>query len=221
MSTSFIKTLLLTSGLLALSGNVWAQNIEMRYSNLFGKLKHNVAESHPDVNIALYLINQQTGETCTVRKGWMQKEEHYEELVIPADNALIVPIDNNLRQANPDVTFVIDDGITCDVSMQVIVSKPLGLAINKAALDSLLPQMDILLNDLGGMFSSWFMPEVSGVVMHFAHTETGVITVSDDTVIPIEAGKAIVKVRQLPENTVLTLPSPAIRITPWLESSPQ
>jgi len=219
MSTSFFKSLLLSFCLLAISGHVWAQNIEMRYSNLFSKLKHNIAESHPDVSIALYLINQKTGETCTVHKGWMQKEEHYEELVIPTDNALTIPLDNHLRQANPDVTFVIDDGITCDVSMQVIANSSFGKTIMKADLESLLPQMDTLLNDLGGMFSSWFMPEVSGVVMHFATEQTGMITVSNDTIIPIEKGKAIVNVKQLPENTVLTLPSPAIRITPWLEST--
>ncbi|KDM91454.1 DUF2987 domain-containing protein [Photobacterium galatheae] len=207
------------AALLGASTQSWAQNIEMRYSNLFSKLKHNVESSHPDVQIALYLIDQQTGQTCVVHKGWMQKEEHYEALVIPADNALVVPLDNNLRQANPDVTFVINDGIVCDLSMQVIAAKPFGTSVTKAELVALLPQMDTLLSDLGGMFSSWFMPEVTGVVLHFNQGRSGVIEVSDNSTIAIQDGKAIVNVKELPENAVLRLPYPAEKVTPWLASS--
>lgn len=207
------------AALLSASTQTLAQNIEMRYSNLFGKLKHNVESSHPDVKIALYLIDQQTGKTCVVHKGWMQKEEHYEELVIPADNALVIPLDNNLRQANPDVTFVIDDGIVCDLSMQVIATHSFGKSVTKAELAGLLPQMDTMLSDLGGMFSSWFMPEVSGVVMHFEQTQSGLIEVSDKSTIAIQDGKAVVHVKELPENAVLTLPYPADKVTPWLAKS--
>ncbi|MDO6705356.1 DUF2987 domain-containing protein [Photobacterium sp. 1_MG-2023] len=220
MKQTFLSAVLATLALGA-SSQALAQNIEMRYSNLFSKLKHNIEESHPDVKIALYLIDQKTGQTCAVHKGWMQKEEHYEELVIPSDNALVIPLDNHLRQANPDVTFVIDDGITCDVSMQVIASKPFGASVSKAELAALLPQMDTLLNDLGGMFSSWFMPEVAGVVMHFPQEQQGSIQVSAQQSIEIQQGKAIVVLSEIPEKTVLSLPSSPEKVTPWLAKSSQ
>ncbi len=69
-----------------------------------------------------------------------------------------MPVDKNLRQANPDVTFVIDDGITCDVSMQVIANKDFDTSLSQNEIAQLVPQMNNMLFDLGGMFASWFMP---------------------------------------------------------------
>ncbi|ELR63577.1 Hypothetical protein C942_03593 [Photobacterium marinum] len=197
--------------------DVNAQNIQMRYSTLYGKLKQNVKQGHDDVRIAFYLLNQKDGEVCTVHKGWMQKEEHYEELVIPADDELAVPIDSNLRQANPDVTFVIDDGITCDVSMQVIANKQYGQSVSQSDVASLVPQMDNLLSDLGGMFSSWFMPEVGGVVVHFADGVTKPLQISSGKAINVENRKAIIKLVELSQGDVVTFPAEALKVTPWIQ----
>ena len=195
---------------------VSAQNIEMRYSSLYSKLKQNVKEGHDDVRIAFYLLNQSDGKVCTVHKGWMRKDEHYEELAIPADNELSVPVDSNLRQANPDVTFVIDDGITCDLSMQVIASKDYGRTLNQAEIAALIPQMDSMLSDLGGMFSSWFMPEVSGVVIHFANGVSEPVKLSGGKSIAIEGNKAVVKLAELAEDEEVLLPEQALKVTPWI-----
>ncbi|MGR5148183.1 DUF2987 domain-containing protein [Photobacterium alginatilyticum] len=193
-----------------------AQNIEMRYSSLYGKLKQNVKEGHEDVRIAFFLLNQEDGNVCTVHKGSMRKEKHYEELVIPENNELVVPIDSNLRQANPDVTFVIDDGITCDLSMQVIANKDYGQSINQAEIAALAPQMDKLLSDLGGMFSSWFMPEVGGVVVHFADDVSKPIRLSGGKTISVKDSKAVIKLAELTEGEEVKLPQRAVKVTPWI-----
>lgn len=176
-----------------------AQNIEMRYSTLYSKLKQNVKEGHDDVKIALFLLNQQDGSVCDIHKGSMRKDKHFEELEIPENNELSVPIDSNLRQANPDVTFVIDDGITCDVSMQVIAKKDYGTAIKQTDVAELVPQMNQLLSALGGMFSGWFMPDVEGVVVHFGSGETQIIELSS-----------------LTEGEALHFNQPMVKVTPWV-----
>ncbi|WP_299018650.1 DUF2987 domain-containing protein [uncultured Photobacterium sp.] len=195
---------------------VVAQEIQMRYSSLYGKLKQNVKEGHNDVRIAFYLLDQKNGDVCTVHKGWMQKEEHYEELEIPVDYELVVPVDTNLRQANPDVTFVIDDGITCDVSMQVIANKHYVQSISQSEIAEIVPQMDSLLADLGGMFSSWFMPEVSGVVIHFSENVTKPLQVSDAKTIAIEGNKAVIKLADLGKGDEILFPDEAVKVTPWI-----
>lgn len=196
-----------------------AQNIELRYSSLFGKLKQNVKEGHDDVRIALFLLEQQTGEVCEIHHGSMRKEKHYEELVIPENQELRVPIDNNLRQANPDVTFVIDDGITCDMSMQVIANNTFETQISQAEIAALTPQMDQLLADLGGMFSSWFMPEVGGVVVHFDQDATDALQTSKGKTIAVNQRKAVIKLAELSEGEVVSLPVPAVKVTPWIPKS--
>ena len=176
-----------------------AQNIEMRYSTLYSKLKQNVKEGHEDVKIALFLLNQQDGSVCQIHEGSMRKDKHFEQLVIPTNNELSVPVDSNLRQANPDVTFVIDDGITCDVSMQVVAKNDYGLSIEQQEVAKLIPQMNQLLSDLGGMFSGWFMPDVEGVVVHFSNGETQVIELSS-----------------IAEGETVDFAQPAVKVTPWI-----
>ncbi|PSW06231.1 DUF2987 domain-containing protein [Photobacterium lipolyticum] len=175
-----------------------AQNIEIRYSTLHSKLKQNVKEGHDDVRIALFLVNQADGEVCKIQKASMRKEKHYQELVIPESNELVVPVDKNLRQANPDVTFVIDDGITCDVSMQVIANKDFDTSLSQNEIAQLVPQMNNMLSDLGGMFASWFMPEAEGVVVHFTESKT------------------VIKLADLSQDEVLQFPQPIVKVTPWI-----
>ncbi|OAN17882.1 hypothetical protein A3K86_02895 [Photobacterium jeanii] len=201
---------------LVFSSVTQAQEVQLRYSNLYSKLKQNYKEGHDDVRIALFLLDQQTGKACKVYKGWMQKEEHFEELVIPANNELVVPVDKNLRQANPDVTFVIDDGVTCDMSMQVIANTEYGKHISREDIMSLVPQMNNMLSDLGGMFSSWFMPSVEGVVLHFPEQADAKIVSNQDTPFQLQDGKLVLKLSQLKANESLPLPVPPSKVTPWL-----
>lgn len=207
------------AGSAMMTSTAFAQNIEMRYSTLFGKLKQNAVEGHDDVKIAFYLLDQRDGSVCKIHKGWMQKDKHYEELNIPADNALDVPLDSNLRQANPDVTFVVDDGITCDVSMQVIATSEYGRQISQAQVQSLAPQMDKLLSDLGGMFSKWFMPKVGGVVLHFDQPLQAGIILASGNVAEAQGNKVILKLDALSAGEVVKLPDDVVKVTPWIPKS--
>lgn len=70
------------------------------YSKLFSQMKSNTKEDHPDVKMGIFLLMHRVNKLRD-RKAWMEKEEHYEELPIGPSNELVIPLDNNLRQANP------------------------------------------------------------------------------------------------------------------------
>ncbi|MGF1686825.1 DUF2987 domain-containing protein [Photobacterium japonica] len=193
-----------------------AQNIDMRYSTLFSKLKQNVEEGHDDVKVAFFLLDQRDGSVCDVHKGWMRKDEHYEALIIPESNELDIPVDSNLRQANPDVTFVIDEGITCDVSMQVIARDHFDTSITQADVARLTPQMQVILSDLGGMFSDWFMPEVEGVVVHLSSELVDPIQLTNGTVVTVADKKAVLKLVDLAIAEKVDFPVSIVKVTPWL-----
>lgn len=198
------------------ANSAYSQDVQIRYSSLYGKLKNNLKEGHEDVNIRLYLVDQQ-GNTCKIHKASMRKDKHYEDLVIPADYALSIPLDSNLRQANPDVTFVIDEGITCDVSMQILGLNYKPNSLSKEYIASIVPQMNVMMTDLGGMFSNWFMPKAEGVV----------VTLSDpnvDQTIVLENGKTIsfiegigkIKPDDLSANETLRFTQSIEKISPWI-----
>ncbi|WP_036832274.1 DUF2987 domain-containing protein [Photobacterium sanctipauli] len=192
------------------------QNIEIRYSTLFSKLKQNTKEGHEDVKIALFLLDQRDGSVCKIHRGSMRKDAHFEELVIPDNNEMSVPLDNNLRQANPDVTFVIDDGITCDVSMQVIAKQAFDNAIQQQDVANLIPQMNQMMSDLGGMFSSWFMPDVAGVVVHFDEPMNNPVKFANGQLAESNGNSVILPLASLADGETVSFSQPIVKVTPWI-----
>ncbi|WP_318443081.1 DUF2987 domain-containing protein [Photobacterium leiognathi] len=198
------------------SANVQAQDVNMRYSALYGKLKNNLKEGHDDVKIRLYLVDK-AGQTCHVHKASMRKDEHYEELTIPADYALSIPLDSNLRQANPDVTFIIDDGITCDVSMQILAENYQPKVLEQAYIEAIVPQMNTMMADLGGMFSQWFMPKAEGVVITLKdRTFNKTLALKTGKTLNFNSGVARVHLNDLAENESINLSKEIEKISPWI-----
>ncbi len=142
------------------------EKIEFRYSELYSKMKYNVQEDLPDVEVRLYLVEPDSGQVCQWKEGWMVKDKHFEALTVPRDFALNVPIDGHLRQANPDVTFVKTSDQICDMSIEVLSFNP------DTDFDSLVRQFDTLFGQLSGMFGRFFMPEVEGLTYHFNSGES-------------------------------------------------
>ncbi|HDY7429024.1 TPA: DUF2987 domain-containing protein, partial [Vibrio vulnificus] len=142
---------------------VAAQEYMFTYSKLFSQLKNNTKEGHEDVKVGIFFVNPQTKQLCDIEKAWMEKEEHYEEFMIPASKELPLPIDNNLKSANPLVFVQTPQDMRCDYSLVVMTKQPLQGKVTYAQLEPLMPQMKTMLDDLGGMFSSWFTPDVEGV----------------------------------------------------------
>jgi hypothetical protein len=195
---------------------VKAEQYRFTYSKLYYQLKVNQKEGHEDVRMALFFNDSQTGKACQITKAWMEKEEHYEEFTIPSSQELPLPIDDNLKSANPLVYIQTEEGKQCDISMEVLANKPLTGSVSFNELSLLTKQMDTMLSDIGGMFSKYFMPDVEGVRFVFSDNVTSPITASDGTVIPVENAKATIDLRKFNESVSFELPATALKVTPWL-----
>ncbi|MFL0914013.1 DUF2987 domain-containing protein [Vibrio parahaemolyticus] len=210
-------SLILGSAALLLSSPIThAQEYMFTYSKLYTQLKNNTKEGHDDVKVGVFFVDARTKQLCAIEKAWMEKEEHYEEFVIPASKELPLPIDKNLKSANPLVFVHTPKDSRCDYSLVVMTKEPLQGSVPYEQLKPLMPQMQSMLEDLGGMFAGWFTPEVQGVTMEFANELNGKIVFSNGQEKAIVNGKVQVALSEIGEGGTITLPEPTMRVLPYL-----
>ncbi|EGQ8536952.1 DUF2987 domain-containing protein [Vibrio parahaemolyticus] len=210
-------SLILGSAALLLSSPIThAQEYMFTYSKLYTQLKNNTKEGHDDVKVGVFFVDARTKQLCAIEKAWMEKEEHYEEFVIPASKELPLPIDKNLKSANPLVFVHTPKDSRCDYSLVVMTKEPLQGSVSYEQLKPLMPQMQSMLEDLGGMFAGWFTPEVQGVTMEFANELNGKVVFSNGQERAIVNGKVQVALSEIDEGGTITLPEPTMRVLPYL-----
>lgn len=210
-------SLILGSAALLLSSPIThAQEYMFTYSKLYTQLKNNTKEGHDDVKVGVFFVDARTKQLCAIEKAWMEKEEHYEEFVIPASKELPLPIDKNLKSANPLVFVHTPKDSRCDYSLVVMTKEPLQGSVSYEQLKPLMPQMQSMLEDLGGMFAGWFTPEVQGVTMEFANELSGKVVFSNGQEKAIVNGKVQVALSEIGEGGTITLPEPTMRVLPYL-----
>ncbi|EPU7920753.1 DUF2987 domain-containing protein [Vibrio parahaemolyticus] len=210
-------SLILGSAALLLSSPIThAQEYMFTYSKLYTQLKNNTKKGHDDVKVGVFFVDARTKQLCAIEKAWMEKEEHYEEFVIPASKELPLPIDKNLKSANPLVFVHTPKDSRCDYSLVVMTKEPLQGSVSYEQLKPLMPQMQSMLEDLGGMFAGWFTPEVQGITMEFANELNGKIVFSNGQEKAIVDGKVQVALSEIGEGGTITLPEPTMRVLPYL-----
>ncbi|WP_319554269.1 DUF2987 domain-containing protein [uncultured Vibrio sp.] len=209
-------SLLSTAALLLAAPATQAQEYMFTYSKLYTQLKNNNKEGHDDVKVGVFFVNADTKQLCNIEKAWMEKEEHYEEFVIPASKELPLPIDKNLKSANPLVFVQTPIDTRCDYSLVVMTKQPLQGNVSYEQLAPLMPQMQSMLEDLGGMFAGWFTPDVQGVTMEFANGLNSTISFSNGTEKPIVNGKVQVALDEIGEGGYMSLPESTVRVLPYL-----
>lgn len=194
----------------------YAQEYMFTYSKLFSHMKQNAKEGHDDVKVGFFFLNATTKQLCNIEKAWMEKEEHYEELSVSPYNEVLVPLDNNLRSANPLVFVHTPMDMRCDFSMVVMTKEPMNGQVTYQEVERLLPQMQAILEQLGGMFASWFTPDVEGVTLEFPSKINSSIHFSNGRSKPIIDGKVQVSLAEIGEGGSMTLPEETARVLPYL-----
>lgn len=195
---------------------VHAQEYMFTYSKLFSHMKQNAKEGHDDVKVGFFFLNADTKQLCEIEKAWMEKEEHYEELSVSPHREVLVPLDNNLRSANPLVFVRTPMDQRCDFSMVVMTKQPMSGEVSYDQVKVLLPQMQAILEQLGGMFASWFTPDVEGVTLEFAQGLNSEVVFSNGSRKPIIDGKVQVALEEIGEGGTMTLPAETARVLPYL-----
>lgn len=203
---------------LALSASlpIQAQEYMFTYSKLYSHMKQNAKEGHEDIKVGFFFLNADTKQLCAIEKAWMEKEEHYEDINISKYNELLVPLDTNLKSANPLIFVHTPMDMRCDYSMVVMTKQPMSGEIAYQQVEVLLPQMQSILEQLGGMFASWFTPDVEGVTLEFPNQYNGEIVFSNGTTKAIVNGKAQVALSEIGEGGSMTLPIETARVLPYL-----
>ncbi|KJY82404.1 hypothetical protein TW81_13400 [Vibrio galatheae] len=195
---------------------VQAQEYMFTYSKLYSHMKQNAKEGHDDVKVGFFFLNANTKQLCNIEKAWMEKEEHYEELKISPYKEVMVPLDNNLRSANPLVFVHTPMDMRCDFSMVVMTKEPLFGEVSYDQVKVILPQMQAILEQLGGMFASWFTPDVEGVTLEFPDKLNSEVTFSNGTTKAIVDGKVQISLQEIGEGGTMTLPAETSRVLPYL-----
>ncbi|MBA5763481.1 DUF2987 domain-containing protein [Vibrio sp. 404] len=212
-------TLLSAALFSAVSMPIQAQEYMFTYSKLYSHMKQNAKEGHEDVKVGLFFLNADTKKLCKIEKAWMEKEEHYEEIVISDSQEVMVPLDDNLKSANPLVFVDTPMDQRCDFSMVVMTKQPFVGEVSYQQVEVLLPQMQSILEELGGMFASWFTPAVEGVTLEFANNLNSKVTFSNGSEKQIVDGKVQVSLSEIGENGFMTLPQETLRVLPYLPSA--
>ncbi|BDU37205.1 DUF2987 domain-containing protein [Vibrio nigripulchritudo] len=210
-----IQSLLALTVSLGLALPIQAQEYMFTYSKLYTQMKNNAKEGHDDVKVGLFFIDADTKKLCKLEKAWMEKEEHYEEFDTSSFE-LKVPVDKNLKSANPLVFVRTEKDKRCDFSMVVMAKEQFSGTVQYSDVEKLLPQMQVMLEDLGGMFASWFTPDVEGVTLEFANELNSEIKLSNGKTIDVVDGRAYLALNQITENGSFTLPEATTRVLPYL-----
>ncbi|PMH46522.1 hypothetical protein BCU68_00275 [Vibrio sp. 10N.286.49.B3] len=195
---------------------IQAQEYMFTYSKLYGQIKHNNNEELDRVKVGLFFIHQESQQLCTISKAWMEKEEHYESFVIPDNNELPLPLDANLRSANPLVFVQLLDNKQCDYSMVVMTKEPFSGSVGQQEVSLVMSQMQTLLAELSGLFSRWFTPEISGITLEFATIKDGEFLTSEGNKVAIVNGKSRILLSDLSSDESLLLPEKTRRVLPYI-----
>jgi hypothetical protein len=213
LKQGWISLILIT----AITHSASAEEYQFTYSKLYSQLKYNESERHTRARVGLFFIDQTKQRTCQITKAWMETGKHFETLTTDSHYELMMPIDENLRQANPLVNIITDTD-NCSVAMQVMAKKQLQNTVNYNELKLISDDMQELLHDLSGMMSSWFSaPQIIGLTVEFNGATPLWINTSTGKAIKIEQGKAIIDLTQWPSDTQFTLPAKSTKITPYIE----
>jgi hypothetical protein len=194
-----------------------ATEYRFSYSELYSKLKYSIKEEYTSVGTGVYFVNPTTQLPCHIDKSWMEKEQHYEELNFPRSGKLPLPLDDNLKNANPLVYVHTDANNQCDYSVALVANEPYTKQVNADYLEVVIPEFQLLLEDISGMFSSWFAPTVSGVTLEFIDIESGKVALSNGQTLSIAGHRAHITLKDLRNGVVATLPESPSRIMPYIQ----
>ncbi len=76
--------------------------------------------------------------------------------------------------------------------------------------------MQAMLEDVSGMFSSWFTPDIQGLTLEFDSKLEGNIALSNGKQIPIKEGRAKFTLDELNGSDSITLPETTVRVLPYI-----
>lgn len=160
---NFRNTLYL--GLALIGNHVFAQDLNLRYAELYNKQRYNQESSL--VEVRSFLIDKQSQQSCVIKQIIMYSKQHSEQLPLLANGEVKIPVDAHLRKVNPDIKISVADGQDCNFHYQFTSKRtPHNTITGKEALQYQMAFSQLMTN-LSGRVGSWFVPQVTGIEVHF------------------------------------------------------
>ncbi|OGO80757.1 MAG: hypothetical protein A2203_06505 [Chromatiales bacterium RIFOXYA1_FULL_46_5] len=162
-----MKFYVLASALVAFSGSALADTV-FNYDGFYARMKKSEKVEFSDITLAFMLQKAGTSEPCVVDKAVITTDISEAPLTIANNGELILPYDELLNGRKALIVLKQSDKASaCDLNFKLRSKMPLPQQPSVAQLRKLQSQFDALLDSLSGLGKYW-LPEVSGLTVHFA-----------------------------------------------------
>lgn len=166
-----MKSYALASVLAISSGTALADTV-FNYDGFYARMKKSEAVEFSDITLAFMLQKAGTAEPCIVDKAVITTDISEAPLTIANNGELILPYDELLNSRKALIVLQqSEDAFACDLNFKLRSKMPLPQQPSIAQLRKLQTQFDQLLDTLAGLGKYW-LPEVSGLTVHFASEVT-------------------------------------------------
>ena len=167
-----LPLLLITCGSLLLSKCVIAEVVEVEYKRFYSHVKKLRSEDTQALQFAFGFQNIHKGRLCKIDSAKIVTQKQTLELDVTPEYRFTMPTEKALNLADALVTIDLDDKANhCDMSVQ-LETKPeyLKQYYTNDELSFLYEQYASFFNEMGS-FLSFMMPQVDGLMVHFADKE--------------------------------------------------
>ncbi|WP_394191043.1 DUF2987 domain-containing protein [Pseudoalteromonas atlantica] len=201
-----------------LSARVQAKEFVVSYDGFYDRLKVVNKGDFQFAQVNFYITDIATGDECLIKTGRIITERQEFALNYTAQAQLLLPYDQQLDKDKAVIVIEpINEQHDCQLKLQIEAREFANINLNKHQMFQLNAEFDDLLSDLSGFFisklMSFLLPEQKGLVLTFAQTVE-----IDDKAFNCKDAVCHVAIPDEWENdnTVFTITSPLLKVTPWI-----
>ncbi len=142
-------------------------NTQFNYDGFYARMKKSEKAEYSDITLAFLLQKQGTTEACQIERANITTDISSEPLTLAANGELILPYSELLNNRKALIVLQQPVGaVPCDLNFRLRSKMPLDANVSWAQLEKMHQQFQLLLRDLAGL-GKYFLPEMSGVTIHF------------------------------------------------------
>lgn len=199
--------------------SVSAETLSLNYEGFYDRMKVVKDDDYSLVDMQFTLVTERDSKPCPVKEGLLLTETTEQNILIKEDNKQIfLPFDKQLDSDKAILTFNIPGPARCTLSMQVISTLPMQKNLDVSKLQEVRNQFEALYDDLAGIFVSWLLPDVQGVILDFDGLEASTPALKQThPAVSCQLNRCFVTLNQeakLPATLTFTATPTVIR--PWI-----
>ncbi len=151
---------------------VSAQELVLNYDDFYNRIKRSKKSDYDNTKLGVFLKNAKTGQNCQIMKANVKLDEQVISVMVAADDELVLPYEQKLRDGKAKLLVSVADQATCDLSFQIMAKI---IEVNGYKTQEILKQIvefDRFLGDRAGYFGRLNLPKTIGIQLIFAEDTT-------------------------------------------------